>query len=109
VIKLREKQFLEWIKNCFCDDNYQKEFNAKMSANYYIQICPICGRRLEVKIEYIGMEVSCYHCRGRFTAQNSEPKPVSRHSSYSPSFRKQQDYYSNCNGYSGEENILSSF
>ena len=41
-----------------------------MGATYYIQICPTCGRRLEVKIEYIGLEVSCYHCRARFHAEN---------------------------------------
>ena len=41
-----------------------------MGATYYIQICPTCGRRLEVKIEYVGLEVSCYHCRARFIAEN---------------------------------------
>ena len=41
-----------------------------MGVTYFIQICPTCGRRLEVKIEYIGLEVSCYHCRARFLAEN---------------------------------------
>jgi len=48
-----------------------------MSVTYYIQICPTCGRRLEVKIEYIGLEVSCYHCRARFIAENIRSQPLS--------------------------------
>ena len=45
-----------------------------MGATYYIQVCPTCGRRLEIKIEYIGLEVSCYHCRARFVAESSFPR-----------------------------------
>jgi len=48
-----------------------------MGATYYIQICSTCGRRLEVKIEYIGLEVSCYHCRARFVAENMRTLPLS--------------------------------
>ena len=48
-----------------------------MGATYYIQVCPTCGRRLEVKIEYIGLEVSCYHCRARFMAENSPAQQAS--------------------------------
>lgn len=48
-----------------------------MGATYFIQICPTCGRRLEVKIEYIGLEVSCYHCRARFVAENAPQQPIS--------------------------------
>ena len=55
----------------------RSSFQKYMGATYYIQICPTCGRRLEIKIEYIGLEVSCYHCRARFTAENS-------HENYSP-------------------------
>jgi DNA-directed RNA polymerase subunit RPC12/RpoP len=73
---------------------------------YFIQICPICGRRLEVKIEYIGLEVSCYHCRGRFLAQDSESQSNTQVSLHSSSFSSQQDCYSDCHGYSGEENTI---
>jgi DNA-directed RNA polymerase subunit RPC12/RpoP len=47
-----------------------------MGATYYIQICPTCGRRLEIKIEYIRLEVSCYHCRARFIAENLRSQPI---------------------------------
>jgi len=46
-----------------------------MGATYFIQICPTCGRRLEINIEYIRQEVSCYHCRARFIAENFHIQP----------------------------------
>jgi Zn-finger nucleic acid-binding protein len=76
-----------------------------MAITYFIQICPICGRRLEVKIEYIGLEVSCYHCRGRFLAQDNESRSEMQIPSNTPYFPNQQNYYSHNREYSGEENI----
>lgn len=40
-------------------------------ATNFVQSCPTCGRRLEVKIEYLGRIVECRHCRGRFEATDS--------------------------------------
>ena len=40
-------------------------------ATYYIQSCPICGRRLQVRVEYLGKQVSCRHCGGQFVARDS--------------------------------------
>ena len=37
---------------------------------YYIQKCPICGRRLQVKTKYYGMTLMCRHCQGRFVAKD---------------------------------------
>lgn len=34
----------------------------------FVQQCPTCGRRLQVKVEYLGMEVVCQHCGGLLTA-----------------------------------------
>ena len=69
---------LDLWKNFFCHTffvrayyDFEGVFSRIMGATYYIQICPTCGRRLEVKIEYIGLEVNCYHCRARFIAENS--------------------------------------
>jgi hypothetical protein len=36
----------------------------------YIQACPACGRQLMIRIEYLGHEVACRHCRRRFTAND---------------------------------------
>ena len=37
-------------------------------ATYFVQDCPTCGRRLEVRVEYLGRTVKCRHCNGRFEA-----------------------------------------
>lgn len=37
----------------------------------YIQKCPICGRRLQVQVRYLGMVLTCQHCQGRFVAKDS--------------------------------------
>lgn len=44
---------------------------------YFVQECPTCGRRLHVRVEYLGRLVVCQHCRGRLLAsdQPNEPSP----------------------------------
>jgi len=37
-------------------------------ATYFTQECPTCGRRLQVRIAYLGKQVVCQHCSGRFDA-----------------------------------------
>ncbi|MDR1958663.1 MAG: hypothetical protein LBQ54_06425 [Planctomycetaceae bacterium] len=45
-----------------------------MSAvTYFIQSCPTCGRRLQIRVEYLGRDVSCYHCSARFPADCTPP------------------------------------
>jgi DNA-directed RNA polymerase subunit RPC12/RpoP len=39
-------------------------------VTYFVQQCPTCGRRLQVKVEYMGMEVVCQHCGGLLRAQD---------------------------------------
>lgn len=41
-------------------------------ATYFLQVCPTCGRRLQVRIEYLGKVVACQHCHGRFEARDPE-------------------------------------
>ena len=41
------------------------------AATYFVQSCPTCGRRLQVRIEYLGKEVMCQHCRAHFNASDS--------------------------------------
>jgi hypothetical protein len=36
-----------------------------------LQTCPVCGRRLRVRVEYLGTRVCCRHCRGTFTARDN--------------------------------------
>ena len=34
----------------------------------FIQGCPTCGRRLQIRVEYLGKKVVCQHCQGQFVA-----------------------------------------
>jgi hypothetical protein len=38
------------------------------SATYFVQECPTCGRRLQIRVEYLGRRVACQHCQGTFIA-----------------------------------------
>jgi hypothetical protein len=43
------------------------------SGTFFIRSCPTCGRHLEIRVELLGREVECVHCRGTFIAnQKSE-------------------------------------
>jgi hypothetical protein len=37
-------------------------------ATYFVQECPTCGRRLQIRVEYLGKRVVCQHCQGTFVA-----------------------------------------
>ncbi len=38
------------------------------SATFFVQRCPICGRRLRIRVEYLGRTLVCQHCGARFVA-----------------------------------------
>jgi hypothetical protein len=40
------------------------------NTTYFVQECPTCGRRLQVRVEYLGKRVVCQHCQGAFTASD---------------------------------------
>ncbi len=40
-------------------------------ATYFVQECPTCGRRLQIRVEYLGKRVLCQHCKGQFEAMDS--------------------------------------
>ena len=37
-------------------------------TTFFVQRCPTCGRQLQIRVEYLGRELSCEHCQGRFVA-----------------------------------------
>jgi len=41
------------------------------SPTYFIEECPTCGRRVQVRVEYLGRQVVCQHCRGAFVADGT--------------------------------------
>ena len=42
------------------------------SPIHFLQACPTCGRNLEIRVEYLGRELACQHCRGRFIATHPD-------------------------------------
>lgn len=44
---------------------------------FFAQACPICGRQLQIRIEYLGKQVACQHCDGRFDAHDCSEGEVS--------------------------------
>ena len=48
-------------------------------ATYFVQDCPTCGRRLHVRVGFLGKRIVCPHCGGRFDAcdpDNSAVQPA---------------------------------
>jgi ribosomal protein L37AE/L43A len=35
---------------------------------FFAQECPTCGRSLEIRVELLGRNVYCQHCRAKFVA-----------------------------------------
>ena len=49
-------------------------------STYFVQECPTCGRSLQICVEYLGRQVVCQHCHGRFEAcdpAKTDPPSVS--------------------------------
>ena len=38
------------------------------NSTYFVQECSTCGRKLQVRIEYLGKKVACQHCGAKFAA-----------------------------------------
>ena len=47
-------------------------------GTYYSQSCPVCGRMLQVRVQYLGRAISCRHCHGQFTASETSADPKSQ-------------------------------
>ncbi len=46
------------------------------NVTYFSQDCPTCGRKLNVRVEYLGKKVVCQHCSGSFLAWDPEGAPA---------------------------------
>jgi hypothetical protein len=42
---------------------------------YFIQGCPTCGRRLQIRVVYLGKKLVCEHCKGQFMAADPANPP----------------------------------
>ena len=45
-----------------------------MSATFFAQECPSCGRHLQVRLDYLGRFVACQHCQRQFKAMLAPPQ-----------------------------------
>jgi len=45
-------------------------------TTYFVQECPTCGRSLQIRVEYLGRQVVCQHCHGRFEASDPSNQSV---------------------------------
>ncbi|MBW3600972.1 MAG: transposase [Planctomycetes bacterium] len=47
-------------------------------TTFYVQECPTCGRRLQIRVAYLGRRLFCQHCGGPFSAcdPSSGPAPL---------------------------------
>lgn len=45
------------------------------NGTFFVQPCPTCGRRLNIRVAYLGRTVMCQHCRGQFTARDPASRP----------------------------------
>jgi stress-induced morphogen len=43
--------------------------NTEMSQTFAVQGCPICGRRLQIRTQFLGRRVQCTHCGGSFRSR----------------------------------------
>ncbi len=42
---------------------------------FFVQECPICGRPLQIRVEYLGRRLTCDHCGGPFIAAEAPAGP----------------------------------
>jgi DNA-directed RNA polymerase subunit RPC12/RpoP len=45
-----------------------------MHSTYFVQECPTCGRTLRIRVEYLGRQLTCQHCRGKLQAQDPDSR-----------------------------------
>lgn len=45
-----------------------EEVRRMANGLYFVQGCPTCGRRVQVRMEYLGKYVTCHHCNQAFLA-----------------------------------------
>ncbi|MFO7903636.1 MAG: hypothetical protein ACQESR_07380 [Planctomycetota bacterium] len=53
-------------------------------ATFFLRECSTCGRRLRIRVEYLGRVLRCRHCGAMFEADDpSYPEPTAAHAGIS--------------------------
>jgi hypothetical protein len=45
-------------------------------TTFFVQECPTCGRRLQIRVVYLGRRLFCQHCGGPFVAADPASAPI---------------------------------
>ena len=45
-------------------------------TTFFVQECPTCGRRLQIRVVYLGRRLFCQHCGGPFLAADPAAAPL---------------------------------
>ena len=45
-------------------------------TTFFVQECPTCGRRLQIRVAHLGKRVYCQHCGGPFYAADPSAVPL---------------------------------
>ncbi len=45
---------------------------------FFVRQCPTCGRRLHIRVEYLGKRVVCPHCHGKLLARDPNVGEVAK-------------------------------
>ncbi|MGQ9506116.1 MAG: hypothetical protein ACUVQG_14770 [Thermogutta sp.] len=61
-----------------------------MAYGFFIQGCPTCGRKVQIRLDYLGKYVTCHHCGAAFlafgedrSAANDDPLPEASRPNFS--------------------------
>ena len=52
-----------------------------MSATFFVQECPTCGRNLQIRLELLGRKISCPQCEASIEASDSTLRSDQPHDS----------------------------
>ena len=52
-----------------------------MSATFFVQECPTCGRNLQIRLELLGRSIACPQCEAPIEATDSMVKSDRAHDS----------------------------
>lgn len=59
-----------------------------LSSTYFLQECPTCGRRSQIRVEYLGKRLVCRHCHGQFVATDPASQRFAESGAPNPLLRR---------------------
>ncbi len=62
------------------------------NPTYVLRECPVCGRRLQIRVEYLGSQIACVHCNGKFHVPMTSDQFRPYMASPSPTLMERAEY-----------------